>query len=204
MFLLKNLVICLIGLEAFPPVYKSPNQPLFKDLQPMLHMAVDLADVWLLIKPYCSFFNFYIIEHITNFLGTDDDKQKMSSYQNAFLLYIEHRVYECPAEFNSLNNSDCTIFVKLDESYDDCTAKQLISFKNKLCDIFEIAHDGVLRLCKVEQGCYELTFQAPVFIKDIVFPLSLQQEAALKKLRILWLLCGDYEFYARRKQSDVS
>ena len=147
-----------------------------------------------IIKHYYSYFNYYIIEHITDFLGTDKDKQMMLSYKEAFSQYVERRVYECPAEFGSLNDDDCTIIVKLDESYDDCTALQLIILKNKLCDIFNILDNGVLRLCTVEQGCYELTFQAPLFIQESIFPLSSEQETALNKLKIVWLLCGDYEF----------
>ncbi len=56
-------------------------------------------------------------------LGSDNDKQNMRSYKKAFSLYIKHRAYECPAEFGSLNDSDCTI---IDKSYDNCTLEQLI------------------------------------------------------------------------------
>ncbi len=136
------------------------------------------------------------IEHIIDCLGTDEDKQRMLSYKKAFSQYIKRRVYECPTEFGSLNDDDCTIVVKLDKSYDDCTADQLIILENKLCDIFNISQHGVLRLCTVEQGCYELTFQAPSFVQGVIFPLSQQQEAALKDLKVIWLLCGEYEFSA--------
>ncbi len=118
----------------------------------------------------------------------------MQAYKKAFSLYIRRSVYECPAEFGSLNDSDCTIIVKLDKSYDDCTLEHLTTFENKFCNILNISANGVLRLCTVEKGCYELTFQAPSFIKDTVFPLSREQEAALKNLKVVWLLCGEYEF----------
>ncbi len=194
----KRLVICLIGLEAYPPVYKNSGQLLFKDQQSRLFAAVDLTEVWRIIKLYCSYFNYFIIEHITCRLGTDEDKQKMLLYKKAFSRYIERRVYQCPAEFGSFNDDDCTIIVKLDQSYDDCTANHLIILKDKLCDIFNISHNGVLRLCAVEQGCYELTFQAPLFIQESIFPLSLEQETALNELKIVWLLCGNYEFSASK------
>ncbi len=168
------LVTYFLGLEAFPPVYKNPSQPLFKDQQSSLYAALNLMDVWAILKPYCSFFNFYIVEYIIDCLGSDKDKQNMRSYKEAFSVYIERRLYECPAEFGSFKDDDCTIIVKLDEAYDDCTANQLKIFEDKLCNILKISHNGVLRLCKVENGCYELTFQAPSFINTI-FPLSCEQ-----------------------------
>ncbi len=59
----KHLVACLIGLEAFPPIYKKPSLPMFKDQLPSLSTALNLMEVWVLLKPYCSFFNFYIVDH---------------------------------------------------------------------------------------------------------------------------------------------
>ena len=194
----KHLITCVIGLEAFPPVYKKPELPLFKDQKPRLLAAEDIAGIWTILKDYCSYFNYYIIEHITNKLGTEKDKLQMLFYKEAFVEYLKHRMYECPAEVSSTNDDDCTIIVKLDESYDDCTAKQLVLLEGNLCDIFGLSCNGVLRLCTVEQGCYELTFQVPAFVQRIIFPLTPEQEAALKNLRVVWLLCGDYEFSSKK------
>ena len=196
----KQLVNCVLGLKTLPPVYKTSQLPYFKDQKSKLLAAEDLDDVWTILDDYYSYFNYYIVELISDSLGTEDDKQQMSSYKKDFMEYIKRRVYECPAEFGSMNDGDCTIVVKLDKSYDDCTADQLLMLTNKLCDVFKIL-PGVLRLCTVEQGCYELTYQAPAFIQDIVFPLLPEQEAALKDLKVVWLLCGQYEFPSQ--QNDV-
>ena len=191
----KDVVVaCMMGLDTFQPVFESPNQPLFREQKVPLFGAKDLAKIWEIISHYHSFFNYYLIEHISNVFGTDEDKQKMLSYKKRFAEYAERRVYECPAEFGSQNETDCHIIVKLDKTYDGCTLDQLDIFKEKLCDILQLSHYGVLRLCKVERGCYELTFQAPSFVQTAVFPLSAHQEAALKDLGVLWICCGEYEY----------
>ena len=190
----RTVVACLMGLDAFQPVFKSANQPLFGDQKVKLSKAKDLEEIWEIIGCYHSYFNYYLIEHISTVLGTIEDKKKMLAYKQAFADYAERRVYECPAEFGPQNEADCHIIVKLDKGYDDCTLIQLDMFREKLCDILQLSHDDVLRLCKVERGCYELTFQAPSFVQTAVFPLSAHQEAALKALGVLWICCGEYEY----------
>ena len=184
------------------PVYKTESKlPYFKEQKSKLLAAEDLDDVWMILDDYYSYFNYYIMELISDSLGTEDDKQRMSSYKKDFVDYIKRRIYECPAEFGRMNDSDCSIVVKLDKSYDECTADQLLILTSRLCNIFEISPDSVLRLCTIEQGCYELTYQAPAFIQDIVFPLSPEREAALKHLKVTRLLCGQYEFSSQ--ENDV-
>ncbi len=190
----KKLVSYLIGIEAFPTVYNQSKPILFRDQKSNLLACKDIDDVWAILKDYCSYFNYDLIELLTVHFGSNNDKTKFSLYKEDFAAYAKRRVYECPAEFGSFNDGDCSIVVKLDTSYDNCTIAQLNIFEKKLCDILKISHYGVLRLCTVEQGCYELTFQAPSFIKHTVFPLSPQQEDDLKELKVIWLLCGDYEF----------
>ena len=198
----KQLVNCVLGLKILLPVYKTESKlPYFKEQKSKLLAAEDLDDVWMILDDYYSYFNYYIMELISDSLGTEDDKKRMSSYKIDFVDYIKRRIYECPAEFGPMNDSDCSIVVKLDKSYDECTADQLLILTSRLCNIFEISPDSVLRLCTVEQGCYELTYQAPAFIQDIVFPLSPEQEAALKHLKVTRLLCGQYEFSSQ--ENDV-
>ena len=192
----QDLVACLMGLDTFEPVFSksAASQPIFGDQMDKLFEAEHLYDVWCIIHRYHSFFNFYLVEHIVEYLGTDEDKQNMSSYKQSFTEYAKRRVYECPAEFGYENQNDCTITVKLDKSYDCCTLNQLELLKKNLCEILGFSSNGALRLCRVEQGCYELTLQAPAHAQEIVFPLSPDQEEALKDLKVMWLLCGDYEF----------
>ena len=52
-----------------------------------------------------------------------------------------------------------------------------------------------MRLCQVLPGCYELTFQVPSFVESDVFPLSPEQEVALKALGVIRLRCGDYTYH---------
>ena len=190
----EDVVACLMSLDTFEPVFnKSANQPVFGEQKAKLFEARSLFEVWYIISHYHSFFNYYIVEHLIKHLGTDKDKENMASYKKSFTEYAKRRVYECPAKFGYQNQEDCTVIVKLDKHYDHCTLNQLELLKKKLCELLGLSREA-LRLCSVEQGCFELTLQSPAFVREIVFPLSSEQEKALTELKVVWLLCGEYEF----------
>ena len=83
--------------------------------------------------------------------------------------------------------------VKLDSAYDEYDLSGIKRFQLRLSEILNTAYE-VLRLCSVEKGCFKLTFLIPSFLKDIIFPLSSEQELELKKMKVLKLECGDYSF----------
>ena len=192
----EELVICLIGLETFSSVYESSNQPLFKDQKKAMESAKDISHIWIIVKDYCSFFNTDIVEHVTEELGTEDDEQRMLEYKQAFEDYAKRELSNCPTILGSMNDQDCTITVKLDDSFDDCKVKHIILLQKKLCKILKISK-GTLRLCQAKKGCYELIFQAPRLIQDAVFPLSKDQESRLRELGVVYLICGDYKFFSQ-------
>ena len=179
----KDLAVCLIGLDMFPPCYESSNQPLFKDQKKLIETAEDIRHIWIIVKDYCSFFNTYIIEHVTEHLGTDSDKERMLEYKHAFKDYVKRDLSECPTVFGSMNEHDCTIVAKLGDLFDDCTANRIHILQKDLCDILKLSN-GSLRLCQAKRGCYELTFQAPRIVQKM-FPLLQDQESRLKDLGVI-------------------
>ena len=53
----EDLVASLMGLDTFQPVFKSQNQPLFRDQKQKLIEAKNLAKIWEIISFYHSYFN---------------------------------------------------------------------------------------------------------------------------------------------------
>ena len=58
-----------------------------------------------------------------------------------------------------------------------------------------------MRLCQVNEGCIQLTFQVPSFVQQKVFPLSKEQEKALAAMGVMKLTCGEYQFLVRLSES---
>ena len=90
------------------------------------------------------------------------------------------------------DNAD--IFVKLDLQYENYTVIEIEGFRHKLSEVLRVSTQGVLRLCRVDKGCFQLMFQVPSFVQHAVFPLCKEQERAMSALHIIWLTCGEYLF----------
>ena len=190
-----KLVTHLLSLGAFDPVYKGSQKPALQTFFQQLQNAGNIEKVLFIIRDYISFFNYRVIEHIVNELGTDQDKVELQNYEKEFDEYSKRRVYECPPVYGSKINADhADIVVKVDSVYEEFTVKELQKFQYRLSRILHISPQSVLRLCRVEEGCLQLIFQVPSFVQQEIFPLSSEQESALAAEGVIRLTCGDYQF----------
>ena len=91
-----RLVAHLLSLDAFDPVYKDSQKPALQTFLQELQNARSVEKVLFIIRNYISFFNYRVIEHIVDGLGTDQDKFELQNYEKEFDQYSKRRVYECP------------------------------------------------------------------------------------------------------------
>ena len=68
-----TLVTHLLLLGALDPVHKGSQKPLLNTFSKELWNAGSIEKVLYIISDYFSFFNYHVIEHIVNELGTDQD-----------------------------------------------------------------------------------------------------------------------------------
>ena len=190
-----ELLIHVVALGAFKPVFEKSQVPAFHHYFKELSAADTILKVFLVLKDYFSFFNYHIIEHIIKELGTDEDKAELQRYKDDFNQYAKRRIFEWLPEFGPVSDADhADVFVKLDSQYDDYTVTEIKRFCHKLSEILHISSQGVLRLCRVDKGCFQLMFQVPLFVQQQIFPLSREQEKALANMGIIRLTCGEYQF----------
>ena len=195
---LDDLLSHVMTLGALNPVFKEPQVPLFCYCFHKLEAADTVSKFFLVLKDYLSFFNYHIIEHIIEELGTEEDKAELQKYKDDFNQYAKKRVFECLPEFGPVSDADhADIFVKVDSHYDNFTVSQIEQFRHKLSEILRVSPQGVLRLCRVDKGCFQLMFQVPSFVQQEIFPLSKEQEGALSVLHVTRLTCGKYQFKVR-------
>ena len=162
-----------------------------------LKVAKTIREVFKILGDYFSFFSYDIIEHIVKGLGTKNNKAGLQSYKENFKQYAERRIFECPPEYSPVSdhpNHAPSLIVKLDVNHDNYTVAAIETLRRRLSDIFHISPKGVLRLCQVEEGCVQLTFQMPSFVQQKIFPLSEEQEKALVAENVIRLTCGEYQF----------
>ena len=193
-----KLVTHLLSLGAFDPVYKDCQKPMLQTFYQDLQNAGNIEKVLFIIRDYISFFNYRVIEHIVDGLGTNQDKTELQNYKKEFDQYSKRRIYECPPVYGSKSDAHyADLVVKVDSVYEEFTVKELKNFEYRLSRIFCVSPQNVLRLCRVEEGCLQLIFQVPSFVQQEIFPLSSEQEGALAAENVIRLTCGDYQFAAK-------
>ena len=192
---LDDLVSHIMTLGAFDPVFKEPQVPVFHHYFRELKNAETIPKVFMVLNDYFSFFNYQVIEHIIKELGTDNDKAELQRYKEDFSQYAKRRIFECLPEFGLISDADhADIFVKVDSHYEKYTVEQIEGFRHKLSKILRISSQGILRLCRVDKGCFQLKFQVPSFVQQKIFPLSKKQKKTLKDEGVIKLTCGKYQF----------
>ena len=136
-----RLVAHLLSLRAFDPVYNDSQKPALQSFIKELRSAESIEDVLFIIRDYFSFFNYRVIEHIVEGLGTDRDRAELQNYERDFDEYSNQKVYECPPEYGSKSNADhADLVVKVDSVFDEFTVKELKKFQYRLGQIFCVHH----------------------------------------------------------------
>ena len=196
---LDNLVQHVMALGAFDPVFKESQVPVFHHHFEKLKAADTITKVFMVLNNYFSFFNYHILEHIIEELGTEEDKERLKTYKEHFKKYAKRRIFECPSEFGPVSDAGhADIFVKLDSQYEIFTIAEIEVFCHKLSEIVHISFQGILCLCRIDKGCFELTFQVPSYVQQKIFPLSREQELALEEEGVIQLKCGKYRFLSKK------
>ena len=185
----------IMTLGAFAPMHEGSQVPALNNHSICLHAEETVPGIFLVLKDNLSFFNYHILEHIITVLGTEEDKENLQRYKKQFDEYAKRRIYECLPQFGPVSvNGYVDVFVKVDSQYERYTVAEVEIFRCELSKILNISHQGVLRLCRVEKGCFQLTFQVPKFVQQAIFPLSNQQEKALAERGVIKFTCGEHQF----------
>ena len=145
---LDELVSHVMALGAFDPVFKKPLVPAFRRCFKTLKAADTIPKVFLVLNDYFSFFNYHIIEHIIEELGTEEDKTELQRYKEHFNQYVKRRIFEGPPE-STRPASDAhyiEMFVILDSQYENYTIEEMNRFGKKLSEFLHLPSQGILHL----------------------------------------------------------
>ena len=189
----QELVRLLMALGAFQPTLCE--RPLLQECSEELEAADNIDKVFrlLIFRGYMSFFSYRIIEYIVGKFGTQQDKEDLRNYTTKFNEYARRSIFECPA-YSLARKDQANLVVKLEGvNLEEYSLTHLAVFESRISDIIEVT-EYTLRLCTVKDGCVELTFQMPHFVKEVVFPLSDSQKAALQAEGVTRLTCEDYQY----------
>ena len=187
------LADCLMDVQSVPPTAKNEQLKL-RDHYRDIKSAEDITGAFEILRNYSSFFDYGIIELIVQNCGCDEVKEKLISYKDSFEHYCKCHVFECPI-YSQKNSNSSDVVVKLEEiaELERYTLKSLKQLEVRLAEMLGITN-RTLRVCDVEKGCLQITFQIPSIFEEAIFPLSVEVEHQLVTLGITNLSCGEYHF----------
>ena len=168
---IKYVTEILMGFGTFTSVSRHSKTSAFVEDFEHLKAAKCIMEIMEIVRSYCNFFSYDIIEELVIALGNENDKKNLSKYIEEFNEYAKRKVYECPTELSPVTESgQAIIYVTLDENYDDCTLSHLRHLHQKLCQILQIS-SSVVRLCRIEPGSIKLVFSFPKHLLEDILPL---------------------------------
>lgn len=153
-----------------------------------------MVDVQNVIRKHSSFYDYNLVKYMINSAGSQSDKDRLDVYEEAFRKYAQRRVYECPSNYANgdiQTHNDTQFHVKLDKIYDECTLQDLEELECRLCNTLQM-DIYVVRLLRVDSGCFNLTLLVPNSFERTHFPLSEDQKGVLKEIGMIHLHCGNY------------
>ena len=196
---LDSLTWLVDSFRKYSPIYKEDDhkQTTFKG-------KCTVAEYISIFRCYCSFFNFKLLESAFVSIKYKEGQHLLSEYKKDFAKYAKYLVTHCPSGVG-MKDVDCAnVYVKLDDAYKGCKMEHLETLQEDLCEILNV-EVHLFPLEGVEPGCVCVVFHLPLALKDEVFPLSLGQVSALKRLsyneaRVLRISCGDYSMEVNHEQ----
>ena len=190
----RELVRLLMTLGAFAFQPSLRETTVLQDCIEELQAADTINKVFriLLSQGYTSFFSYHIIEYIIDTFGTEQDKENLHDYTAKLTEYSRRSIFECPT-YSRARKDHANLVVKLEGvNFERYNLHHLAAFKSRISNIIKVTN-YTLRLCTVEEGCLQLTFQMPHFVKEVIFPLADSQKAALQVEGVTRLTCEDYQ-----------
>ena len=176
----KSFVYTLTQCEVYSAEEKH-KVSLFQLHKKDLLNTSDIYDIFMIISPYYSWFNYELFKEIVNTHGSDEDKANMQRYCQDFSEYCKR--IPCVEFQDSNSKSSCQTKIKFKLDYDNIESLNHYDIKHIQRSIAEILNlkSSVLVLSDVQNGCMALTFLVPAHIASQLVQLATDKKATLHK-----------------------
>jgi len=182
----KKIALIVISLGLFDTCEKQQHG--LNDDGKRIQNASSILEIFVIMLPYLSFFNYQPLERIIERKGTPEDKAHLQKYLDDLKEFCQRRIYEVPPRVygNESNKDNWTRFtVKLDD-----LIQRLDDLDEVRRSITKILGLQYLYLRDIHTGCVEVVFLIPQLVAQKVFPLSDAQQNALSANHVVKYSCN--------------
>ena len=175
------------------------EERLFKEDE--LAGTTSVYDIFKVIRHYCSYFNYDVLETLVQIHGSPQDKCGLEEYDQAFSVYCKAVpcVEEvCGSDHKDVKSKRTKLKFKLDFDRQQLKPDVVRSIKCKIADYLGIK-PSALYLRRIEEGCMSLEFLVPMFILEDLFPLNSAQKNAFREdIEVLGIECEALNVVSRK------
>ena len=183
----QQVARCALSIDGYEST--SKKRLLLSEYTDELRSAKTNDDLFIILKPYMSFFNFELLECIIKNLGSEKNKKELEVYHTNFDEFCRRKVFQVPTHtFDNREQSmhayavkhKRTVFAVLITMQDVPNLSDVKNIQRKIATLLGLK-SSTLRLHSIEPGSLLLVFSVPSFIaKDILYPLDKIKSQLLK------------------------
>ena len=154
-------------------------------------------DVFGLIEPHSSFFNYEVLATFVQVCGSDQDKMYLKEYMEHFSEYC--KAMPCAEEVFGTGEAGprrTKLKFKLDFEREHLKPNAVQAIRDNIANHLGIK-SSMLYLSRIEDGCILMEFFVPTFIIDQIFPLSGSQIVNLYTMVKILRIEGHIVSYSR-------
>lgn len=186
---------------------KGQKLALLSDKKSQLEKCHTISEIFnLLNAEWTSFLNYDIFQLVLQRYEICDDQEGFK-YPEHLKTYIRnHQI----SEFAKVNphlkskNDSKELILKCDIKT-TCSLAKIVDLKKQIAGIMNIS-SAALEIIDIEEGCVIVTFSIPTSVADALFTadteITLQQEAELQAIEVLWLACNGHTFHFEKKKHN--
>ena len=174
---INKLKFALKGVVKRPTIYEDDERATYDDI----NKSNKVSSILLVVRSYCTFFNFKLLENLIKLVKYRAGKQMMEEYKSDFNEYVKAiSISEIPHGVG-MDREDCDCFcVELAESFKSCRAFYISILKGDLCRILKIKEE-CLYIANPIKNSIRIIFQVADTIGN-EFPLKEESIKALSNL----------------------
>ena len=172
------------------------NEKLFKEGE--LSKATSVSDVFKAIRPYCSYFNYDVLETLVRVNGSSKEERYLKKYIQAFSAYCKavpcvERI--CGSDHEETISKRTKLMFKLEFDREQLKPDTVRSIKYNIAKHLEV-RPSALYLCRIDEGCVSLEFLIPTFILEESLPAltDAQMMALHQDVKALAIECKELKF----------
>ena len=129
----------------------------------------DVPHVFAVLSRHCSWFNYEAFQVLVDFLGDEDEKKYLKTYENDHLIpYLKRSIFEIPC--SSQCQSQHTNF-HFKVPTDLCiTGNEVKAVQHNIAKLLGLENAAILHFVNYNIGCIELIFSLPTVVLNDISP----------------------------------